>query len=389
MKGLMKHLILTALAVMFCTVSLPASASQDSSHCDIDYGSRTIPMQNIILPAGEKKLGRELYNTSKTIKYTCLSVAGSSDNNTYPTLVPGHDLAKNDDDKDNLINLLKGAGLGLKLTVSDKKGGKTGSASWDDLKAGSWSAPFGKPMPPPARDIPVPEGCTPTNKDEPTHGDCSYTGTATITLTLYVAADYPESSTVTNMPPKTDVLRIAPGGTSPYNTGQIGTSNFAIKILQDGLTVAPTITPDIVNLGHFIKADEASLTRSGKFTVTVRQGNRPAPGQKFDLPLNIRFGNGSLQLLNDTKYLALKNKDDIADNGLQLAIRDLGPGGKYVNQLIPFNQDTLMGTLTVTSTPESQGIATHYYAIEVSRRGSMEVRTGKFSGGIPVTITYN
>ncbi|HAF4710361.1 TPA: hypothetical protein G8O14_004250 [Salmonella enterica] len=387
MKGPMKHLILTALVVMFCTVSLPASASQDSSHCDIDYGSRTIPMQNIILPAGEKKLGRELYNTSKTIKYTCLSVAGSSDNNTYPTLVPGHDLAKNDD-KDNLINLLKGAGLGLKLTVSDKKGGKTGSVSWDELKAGSWRAPFGKPIPPPTS-TPVDKDCTPTNKDNPTQGDCSYTGTATITLTLYVAADYPESSTVTNMPPKTDVLRIASGGTNPYNTGQIGTSNFAIKILQDGLTVAPTITPDIVNLGHFIKADEASLTRSGKFTVTVRQGSRPAPNVRFGLPLNITFGNGSLQLLDDAKYLALKNTDDAADNGLQLAIRDLGPGGNYVNQLIPFNQDTLMGTLTVTPTPESKGIATHDYAIEVSRRAGMEVRTGKFSGGIPVTITYN
>ncbi|EDR9714029.1 hypothetical protein CSN73_004446 [Salmonella enterica subsp. diarizonae] len=379
MKGLMKHLVLTALAVMLCSASLPASASQDVSHCVVDSGSKTIPMQNIILPAGKQMTG-EIYQTSKTIGYTCLAVSSAGGNNLRPTLFPGNDLG-NSNQKGSLIELLNGAGLGLTLEINEA-GLPPKTVSWEQLKGGKWSVGFGKALPFPAR--PEPDGCTLTKS-----GDCQYTRSATIKLTLYVAEKYPESSTVTNMPAKTDVLRIMSSDNGdPYITGYTGTSGFAIKILQKDLTTVSDIYPKMVDLGHFIKADEASLTRSGKFTVTVTQKNLPAPGQTFDLPLNITFGNGSLQLLSDKKHLALRNTGDTEDNGLQLAIKDVNPESKNANQLIPFNQETCMGTLTITS-GTATGKYTGHYAIEVSKRPDKEVRTGSFTGGIPVTITYN
>ncbi|EHE1282160.1 TPA: hypothetical protein PAP86_001036 [Salmonella enterica] len=382
MKGLMKHLVLTALVVMSGAVSLPVSATQDSSHCKItdgdSSGNGTIQMQNIILTAG-KNNGEPLYTTSKTVNYTCLSVAGSSGSGTYPNLIPGKNLGSNSiAQSDTLIYLLSVAGIGLKLKVRDSRGGTESNVSWETLKGGSWHAAFGSAIPPPLPGALNPSGCQKTPD-----GDCKYTGTATITLDLFVAGTYPGTSTVTNVPPKADVLRITSGSAvNPYTTGQLGISSFAIKILEPNLTTISEITPQVVSLGHFIKASEASLTRSGNFSVTVAQKNLPAPGQEFDLPLNIRFGNGTLSVI-DNSHLALKNLDG-NDNGLQLSIKDIDHG----NGLIEFNKDTSMGTLTVTPTVAT-GRYTGHYAIEVSGRNGVEVKTGKFSGGIPVTITYS
>lgn len=367
MKGLMKHLVLTALAVMFCTVSLPASASQESSHCDVDADSRIIPIQNIILNAGVSQ-GTVLQDTTHRINYTCIAAVPLTGENS-PTLSPGVNLGDTSN-KNTLVGLLTNLGVGLDLIIQED-GQPSRTAYWADLKKGGWKLVFGKSL---------------TGPSSGTTSDYNpyYKRHATITLHLFVAEKYPQNSIVNTVTAQSDVLDIFTDTLNGSQGGKsAGTSGFTIKILQPGLTVISAITPQVVSLGHLIKTDEASLTRSGKFSVTVAQKNLPAPGQTFDLPLNITFGSGSLSVIDDT-HLALKNTGDADYNGMQLSVRDTDHG----NGLINFNQETHMGQLTVTPLIAT-GQYTGHYAIEVSRRPDMEVKTGKFSGAIPVTITYS
>ncbi|HAG2285018.1 TPA: hypothetical protein G8W61_005440, partial [Salmonella enterica] len=295
----------------------------------------------------------------------------------YPTLSAGTGLG-NSDLKGSLVDLLNSLGIGLNLKIQETGSTTEQTISWADLKKGSWKLQFGSNMPVRGNtNFPPPTGCKTVNIY-----DCQYKRSATITLHLFVAENYPQNSIINIISPQSSVLHILtdqaglPGEPA-------GTSGFTIKILQPGLTVISAITPQVVSLGHFIKTDEASLTRSGKFSVTVAQKNLPAPGQTFDLPLNITFGSGSLSVIDDT-HLALKNTGDADYNGMQLSVRDTDHG----NGLINFNQETHMGQLTVTPLIAT-GQYTGHYAIEVSRRPDMEVKTGKFSGAIPVTITYS
>ncbi|ECJ2224330.1 hypothetical protein FNS94_21365 [Salmonella enterica] len=384
MKGLMKHLVLAALVVMSGAVSLPAVA-QETSHCEITSG-KTMQMQNIILTAGKKPPGTLLYSTSKTIDYKCIAVpCGSScANNLRTTLSQGSKLGTSspvDNSGGTLFHLLSAAGLTLTLSIQED-GQRLVTVPGDMLNQTKWRVAFGESLPFATRP-PTPPGCK-VNAES----NCSYTRNAKITLELRVAGSYSNTSTVTNVPHTDDVLRIETGASSPdaYTTGWLGISPFSIKILEQNLTTISEITPQVVSLGHFINASEASLTRSGNFSVTVAQNKLAASKQEFKLPLNITFGNGTL-LAIDSQHLALKNLDG-SENGLQLSIKDRDYVNVNGNGLIKFNQETHMGELTVTDAVAT-GRYTGHYAIEVSRRRGMEVKTGKFRGDIPVTITYS
>lgn len=366
MKGLMKHLALTALAVMFCTVSLPARAVQERPHCNVTSGS--IPFKNIILGTGvDFTSGKILYDSGDyTIQYTCVVTGDGPGVTFFPTLYQANDFK-------NLIPVLQHLGIGMRMKITEM-GSQPVTITWGDFTQGGWRKIFGKEMP-----LNTSQGATEYPKYY-----FNYKRQATISLELFVDKTYPENSTVSSILTMPDFMYISSRtDLSDVKGTPLGASGFAIKILQPGLTAITEITPQVVSLGHFIKASEASLTRSGNFSVTVRQQNRPAPGQNFALPLNIRFGNGSLTQI-DNSHLALKNMDG-QDNGLQLSIKD----SDNENSPVEFNKDTSMGTLTVTSSPGIKGSAVRHYTIEVNRRNGMDIKTGKFSGAIPVTITYS
>ncbi|EHK8846376.1 hypothetical protein KCG26_003317 [Salmonella enterica subsp. enterica serovar Oslo] len=365
MKGLMKHLALTALAVMFCTVSLPARASQERPHCNVTSGS--IPFKNIILRTGvDLTSGKILYDSGDyTIQYTCVVTGDGFGVYFFPTLYQASDFK-------NLISALRNLGIGMRMKITEM-GSQPVTITWGDFKQSEWRKIFGKEMP-----LNTSQGAT----ENPRYY-FNYKRQATISLELFVDKIYPENSTVSSILTMPNFMYISSQtDLSDVRGTPLGASGFAIKILRPGLTAITEITPQVVSLGHFIKASEASLTRSGNFSVTVAQKNLPAPGQTFDLPLNITFGSGSLSVIDDT-HLALKNAGDADDNGMQLSVKDID----HDNGLIKFNQETHMGQLTVTPLIAT-GKYTGHYAIEVSRRRNMEVKTGKFSGAIPVTITY-
>ncbi|HFV9934397.1 TPA: hypothetical protein ACIAPS_004154 [Salmonella enterica subsp. enterica serovar Bovismorbificans] len=364
MKGLMKHLVLAALVVMSGVASLPVCAAQERPHCNVTDG--VIPFKNIILRAGTNfHPGDVLYTSNYTIHYTCVVTGDGPGIRFYPTLSEGENFR-------SVITLLQGLGLGMNMTVTED-GYTPVTIKWADLTTQGWRKTFGKEML-----LNTSQGAT----ENPLYY-FNYKRSATVTLELFVAQNYPDNSVVSSIPQVASFMYIrARTDLNDVKGTPLSTSGFAIRVLSPALTRAE-INPSTVSLGHFIKASETSLTRSGNFSVTVRQQNPPSPGQKFELPLNITFGTGILSAI-DGQHLALKNLDG-NENGLQLSIKDRDNGDSPVE----FNKETSMGTLSVTGNGAGINNITKRYAIEVSRRSGMEVQTGKFRGAIPVTITYS
>lgn len=365
MRGLIKHLTHTILATLLSAAGLPVwAAAHTFSYCDVS-GPRVV-LSNVNLNADESA-GTTVFENTHTIQYDC-HVTAAGGLTFYPTLIPDAG-----GKFQGLITLLQGLGLAMDITIRES-GGSPQTVNWTTLKSGGWKKQFGAVMP-----------------TDDKHGGTAepdyyyrYHRSADITLKLYLETKYKENNLVKTVPPQNDLLYIMadPAATTEKGKG-IDTTGFNIRVLSPGLGRVE-INPTTVHLGHFIKTSDATLTRHGDFTVTARQVLRPAPGQSFELPLNIRFNKGALSATTDNQHLALKNTGDAEDNGLQLSIKDKDTGTP-----VTFGENTLMGKLSVTPSGALTNNIIKNYTIEVNRRSGMDVKAGKFTGAITAEITYN
>lgn len=376
MRGRMKHLILPVLTALFCVVCLSARAGQEVPTCQVTSGPVTLSNINL---KPDTPLNTEVSGNTHLINYTC-RVTSVGQTSFRPALAPN--LTGNFKD---LIDLLDGAGLAMKITITERDGGAQNIIPWTTLKSGNWSWTFGQIM---TSDHPSPGGQGP---DE--NYFYTYTRSADIKLSVYVAEHYKQNSTVYTVKPQTNILYIYPDRNYPSTSAVKGvnTAAFNIRILSSDLG-SIDIMPKTVHLGHFTKISDATLSRSGDFTVTAQQILKPAPGQTFSLPLNISFKRGDLSFTGDRQHLALKNWGDPEDNGLQLAVRN-----KRTSQLVTFSENlpspdasSPLGVLSVSGAG-AQGVSniSERYTIEVNRRSGAEVKTGEIHGSLAVEVTYN
>lgn len=372
MRGRMKHLILPALAVLLSSAVFPVQAHQ-FSYCDVSATPVTLSNVNLNTDDGP---GKKVFENSHTINYTC-HVRASGGVTFYPTLMSGSVNFQ------GLVQLLKDLGLSMTITIrEDDTDMPEQEIPWQTIKSGRWTKRFGKIMPTNTSQGGIPED----------NYYYRYDRRATITLRLFLDQIFKENNLVKTVAAQTNLLYIMadPGGTTEAGKG-IDTTAFNIRVLKPGLG-SIDIMPKTVHLGHFTKISDATLSRSGDFTVTARQILKPAPGQTFSLPLNISFKRGNLSFTGDRQHLALKNWGDPDDNGLQLAVRN-----KETRLLVTFSENqptpdtsSPLGVLSVSGAG-AQGVSniSEKYTIEVNRRSGAEVKTGEFHGSLAVEVTYN
>lgn len=336
------------LVILFCTV---CSSVWAGGSCTVATGNITVP--NINTNSSNFTQNQTLGTSSTVINYSC-RVAG----------IPGSrpQVIINKDFFDSL-GVLVNAGLGMNIHIQERDTGMSETKiPWSDIKKTGFgnekAFTFGAAL----------KNATTENRS------------ATLTVDIFSDKKYNENSTrVTLAPAK---LSIRPSGGSDSGYSSVTLSPFYINIIATDL-IKLTLNPASIDIGYFY-ADYKNEAKSKPLTVTVSQANNASPGQNFNLPLMIQFGDGtkppSADLTDSNAGLLIRN-DNKELNGLKLSLTKNG-------NPVFFNKPEKMDKeINITNTPHDS--VTGNYSVTVAPAAGQELKTGPFSVEIPVIITYN
>ncbi|OZU09627.1 hypothetical protein CCO48_26895 [Salmonella enterica subsp. enterica serovar Altendorf] len=370
MSGQMTYLktTLMVLAMMAGAAAFPVQASMTG--CSVT--APTLPIPDISLSSTQWATGKPVGPPSQvTINFTC-SVGIILDNKPYryqPSLVvdPGFK---------TVVDALKAANLGLNLVITDGEG-DVGKLSWDQIKkTGAGSAvqvPFG---------LQIKENST-VNK------------MATLTGTFIATEGKPPSVPVNiHVGPVSPAFEIWPVN-DPHNifpAGQIKTDAFNVRLFPSGagkicISTSGPSACDVnqpnaaVDFGHLYPTSVDSLTRTLPFWVKAIQSVGTTSKDGFDVPLNIEFVSEGETLTAGGQAIKLRNPDK-EENGLVLSIS--GPDGK-----VTFNQPAPMNISLHFAQSTGDTASQEYLAKVEPASKQAEIKTGRFSAGLTVKVTYN
>ncbi|HAF2409775.1 TPA: hypothetical protein G9E90_005275 [Salmonella enterica] len=364
MSGQMTYLktTLMVLAMMAGAAALPVQATLSS--CSVTAPSLTIP--DISLSSTTWVAGKPVGPPSQvTINFTC-SVAALTDSASryQPTLVVNREFRK-------AIDALTSANLGVNLDITDGEGTR-GTLSWNQIKtAGTGTivqVPFGLSI------------------------DASTTVTKMATLTgTFIATEGKPPNVPVNInvvgTQKAFEIRPVNDGRGGYSSaGTIDTSAFNVRFFPSGtgticISTSGPYACDInqpnavVDFGHLYPTSVDSLTRTTPFWVKATQSIGTTSRDGFDVPLNVEF-------VSEGETLTASNQAIILGNGLVLSIS--GPDGK-----VTFNQPAPMN-ISLHFAPGTGDTTSQEYLAKVEPESKQaEIKTGRFSAGLTVKVTYN
>ncbi|EFQ5903903.1 hypothetical protein HZX00_005138 [Salmonella enterica] len=362
MSGQMTYLktTLVVLAMMAGAAAFPVQATK--TDCSVTSPPLTIP--DISLSSTRWVTGQPVGSSHVTINFTC-STAAFTDNNPgryQPTLVVNEGFRE-------AIQALTSAHLGLNLEITDGTG-KTGTLSWDQIKTtGSGS------------DVKVSFGALIGESSD-------IKRTATLTGTFIATDRAPVVPVNAHVAGTKSAFEIRPVSSGTYNSaGTIDTGAFNVRLFPSGagkicISTSGPSACDVnqpnaaVNFGHLYPTSVDSLTRTLPFWVKATQSVGTTSKDGFDVPLNIEF-------VSEEETLTASNQAIILGNGLVLSI--YGPG----EQKVTFNQPAPMHTSLHFAQSTGSTTSQEYLAKVEPASNNAEIKTGRFSAGLTVKVTYN
>ncbi len=370
MSGQMTYLktTLMVLAMMAGAAAFPVQAAMTG--CSVT--APTLPIPDISLSSTQWATGQPVGPPSQvTINFTC-SVGIILDSKPYryqPSLVvdPGFK---------TVVDALKAANLGLNLRITDDEG-KPGTLSWSQIKTTASG-----------HTVQVPFGLQITE-------NTSVTRTATLYGEFIATEGKPPSVPVNiHVGPVSPAFEIWPVN-DPYNifpAGQIKTDAFNVRLFPSGagkicISTSGPYACDVnqpnaaVDFGHLYPTSVDSLTRTLPFWVKATQSIGTTSPDGFDVPLNIEFVSEGETLTASNQAIILRTPAK-EKNGLVLSIS--GPDGK-----VTFNQPAPMHTSLHFAQTTGSTTSQEYIAKVEPASKQAEIKTGRFSAGLTVKVTYN
>ncbi|EHY9252253.1 hypothetical protein K4955_004689 [Salmonella enterica] len=345
--------MLAGLVIILCSFCITVHATPAPNNCEVTSG-QAINFRNINLTTDEFTPGvtSVIYSVTQPVQFTCHSgMAGGK-----PMLVFNQSYFK------QFAGQLSKMGLGLQFTITEQ-GQSPVEVSWGDLQeiadGNELQVLFGKAL------------------------DAGYSEhRATIKMDFLYTAVYRGTSTITDFAGASNVVNITVKAATTREKGFI-LSNFSVKILRRGLGKID-ILPQNVNFGRLYTTWKPSQTKQANFTVIASQ--KLGAATDFTVPLDIKFESGAFLTSPDGQALKLVSQDGPnagQSNGLLLSITDDDTQGK-----ITFDKKEAMGSLNITSSLNGINI-TKKYTAKVTPETTGDVKTGKFTAAVNVTVTYN
>ncbi|EEO5753527.1 hypothetical protein G6T08_005052 [Salmonella enterica] len=355
---------LMVLAMMAGAAALPVQAAD--SRCSVASPHMQLPDINLSTTNWSTTV---FYTSEVNINYKC-DVSAISDKNPdryKVTLVVVPEFR-------DAINALTSAHLGLNLKITDGTTGGSGTLSWNQIKmAGAGSA------------VSVSFVSLPVSYTQST----SVAGSATLTGEFFATdTTAPKVPVSVHVGPASPAFEIRPVNQGDYQSvGKIYTSAFNVRLFpaNTGKICISTSGPSAcdvnqpnaaVNFGHLYPTSVDSLTRTLPFWVKATQSIGTTSPDGFDVPLNIEF-------VSEGETLTASNQAIILGNGLVLSI--YGPG----EQKVTFNQPAPMHTSLHFAQSTGSTTSQEYLAKVEPASNNAEIKTGRFSAGLTVKVTYN
>ncbi|EBZ5135089.1 hypothetical protein EBP34_25385 [Salmonella enterica subsp. enterica serovar Saintpaul] len=345
--------MLVGLVIMLCSFCITVHAAGSVNSCEVTSG-KNINFKNVNLTTDEFTPGvaSVIYSVTQPVRFECY--AG------YYNLTPK--LVLNQPYFSSFSKQLSDMGLGLQFTITED-GQSPVLVSWTDIKdiasGNEKKISFGKKL---------------------EYGVKSERN-ATIKMDFLYTALYSGNSTIKDFAAMNNVLNIIDRDDSSRDKGFF-LSGFNVKILRRGLGKID-ILPQNVNFGRFYTTWKPSQTKQANFTVTASQ--KLGAATDFTVPLDIKFESGAFLTSPDGQALKLVSQDGPnagQSNGLLLSITDDDTQGK-----ITFNKKEAMGSIDIYSL--GGGFFEKKYTAKVTPETTGDVKTGKFTAAVNVTVTYN
>ncbi|EAB4413594.1 hypothetical protein QLL71_003320 [Salmonella enterica] len=340
------------LVLLLCTVCTPAWAGDGS--CEVSAGGLSFP--NINTSSSQFIKNQPLGSSSVTINYSC-DVFGLGE--FKPQLLIEQSFVDS-------LKALKDAGLGMNIMI-EANGGSV-NIPWSDITPGSSGKErrytFGATL----------------EKNKPT-----IQHSAKLTAQVFSDIAYSANSTRLTLSPAMSSVRIRPdngGRNNIYNKDVLNFNPFNINIISNDL-IKIRLSSNNIDVGYFYSGYK-NKTKEISFSVTAYQYAQAAPGQNFNLPLMIQFGDGQrpfpADLTDNNTVLLIRNNDNVL-NGLKLSlIKNSSP--------VIFNRAEKMDSdITITNNPGAS--VTGDYSVRVEPVPGSVLTTGEFSVTIPIIITYS
>ncbi len=370
MSGQMTYLktTLMVLAMMSGAAALPVQAA--TAKCSVASPHLQLPNINLSTTNWSTTV---FYTSEVNINYKCDVTAISNNPDRYKVTLAV------DKDFKTVVDALKAAHLGLNLKITDRTTGSSGTLYWNQVK-----------MVGGGHDIKVSFATLPVSFTQST----SVTGMATLTGEFFAtdtsAPNVPVNIHVAGAPQAFDI-RPVNDGTYDFS-GYISTSAFNIRLFPSGsgkicISTSGPYACDVnqpnaaVDFGHLYPTSVDSLTRTLPFWVKATQSIGTTSPVGFDVPLNIEFVSEGETLTASGQAIKLRNPDK-EENGLVLSIS--GPDGK-----VTFNQPAPMNISLHFAQSTGDTASQEYLAKVEPASNNAEIKTGRFSAGLTVKVTYN
>lgn len=340
------------LVLLLCTVCTPAWAYDGA--CWVTAGApTTLSLTNINTGTNILTHNQELGTVGITVAYTCKGISNGD--------APQAKLVLSEQFSKELVTL-KNAGLGMRISI----GGTT--IDWTQLDPGF----TGK-----ARAYSFGDRLSLFNDQEEKHS-------AVLNVTVYVDKTFKQNSTRIALNLGSMTIRAGDSPSRPPfgTTNTLNFSPFNVNIIAGDL-IKLRLSSSNIDVGYFYSGYK-NKTKEISFSVTAYQYAQAAPGQNFNLPLMIQFGDGQrpfpADLTDNNTVLLIRNNDNVL-NGLKLSlIKKSSP--VIFNRLEKMDSD-----ITVTNNPGAS--VTGDYSVRVEPVPGSVLTTGEFSVTIPIIITYS